>query len=114
MVLSQEVNDVTLSEPKSIEANISLDQNSRDGDLDGFNNLSAVHKLDIMSSKQYNRLIVVNFLLILYTFGHVSVLFLCCQTVWKGERSSRRRSYLSNLQSFTCIFDHVVHRRFSW
>ena len=81
---------VPISEAEqSIEVGLSLDQNTSDGQVDRFNSIRAVHKLDVMGSTQYNRLVVVNLLLIVYTFGHVSVLFLCCQTVWKGEKTEK-------------------------
>lgn len=48
-------------------------------ELEGAN--QAINKLDVMSSKQFNRLLVINIILTLYAFGHVIFLATCCATV---------------------------------
>lgn len=45
----------------------------------------AVHKLDVMTSTQFNRLCIINVVITVLTFIHVLALYLSCQTVWKGS-----------------------------
>lgn len=47
----------------------------------------AVHKLDVMSSGQFNFLFNINIALTIYTFAHVLGLIVFCQTRWAGSKT---------------------------
>ncbi len=42
--------------------------------------------LDVMTSNQINRILVLNILFAVITFGHVIILASCCATVLHGEK----------------------------
>lgn len=43
------------------------------------------HKLDVMTSTQLNRLVILNFAIIIATFVHVAFLTCACNTIWAGK-----------------------------
>ncbi len=54
-------------------------------ELDGSKDV--INNLDVMTSKQFNRILVLNIIIAAYAFIHVAVLASLCATIWHGERT---------------------------
>ncbi len=57
-------------------------------ELDGSKDV--INKLDVMTSKQFNRILVLNIIIATYAFIHVAVLASLCATTWHGERTVQK------------------------
>lgn len=61
-----------------------------DGDVEIGDGPSASNKVDVMTSKQFNWLSVVNIVLVAYTFLHVIFLYFTCNTIWFDPRPAKK------------------------
>lgn len=70
------------------DSNSDLDyEKGRADDVELCHDTPAIHKLDVMTSGQFNWLLYINIGLTIYTFGHVLGLIVLCQTSWAGSKT---------------------------
>lgn len=70
-------------------SNLSLDYTENEGQLELQDSKGAVHKLDVMTSKQFNRMLFLNIILVVWTFVQVTVASSLCNTTWKGSKTRK-------------------------
>jgi len=84
------------------ESNSVDDEMGPTEDVELCKSTTAVHKLDVMTSSQFNFLLHINIGLAIYTFGHAIGLTIVCHTSWGG--SETRKGLDGNMLTYaTCI-----------
>jgi len=105
-------------EPTEAASDLSLNSLESNDSVSLQSKSRGVHKLDVMTSRQFNRLCLVNLLLVVYTLVHVIGLYVACQTVLKGTKVETGLNgedlKVQNVQSSYLLQGSRLHNRFIW